>query len=281
MAMTDAVGGYGLHVRKPGGSVKDGDAIMVMRDDLDAFLKELLNPEGFKDYGPNGLQIEGSDRIARIGFAVSATAHSVSAAVERNAQALIVHHGLFWKFHGPRTLVGPFAQRVFPLVRNHINLFAYHLPLDAHPDVGNAATLGRAVGLAGQQPFGDYQGCPTGVKGVFVEPLSAVALRDRLSEVLDHPVLFATPDQSMTVRSAGIITGGANRDWPLALHEGLDAYITGEMSEHDWHEAQEAGIHMYAGGHNATECLGIQALMERVRNAFDVECFFVPSDNPA
>jgi len=254
---------------------------MLMRDDLDAFLKELLKPQDFADYGPNGLQIEGIERIERIAFAVSATADSAAVAVERNAEALIVHHGLFWKFHGPKTLTGPFARRVFPLVRNRISLFAYHLPLDAHPTVGNAASLGRAIGLVDRQPFGDYQRCPTGIKGVFADPLSAAALRKRLSAVLDHPVLLATPDERATVRSAGIITGGANRDWPLALQDGLDAYITGEMSEHDWHEAREAGIHLYAGGHNATERFGVQALMERVRDAFEVECFFIPSDNPA
>lgn len=254
---------------------------MMMRDDLDAFLKELLKPQAFADYGPNGLQIEGCERIGRIAFAVSATAHSALAAAERNAQALIVHHGLFWKFHGPKTLTGPFAGRVFPLVRNHINLFAYHLPLDAHPEVGNAAGLGCAIGLVEQQPFGDYQRCPTGIKGIFAEPVSAAALRDRLSAALDHPVLLATPDERAIVRSAGIITGGANRDWPLALQDGLDAFVTGEMSEHDWHEAQEAGIHMYAGGHNATERFGVQALMERVRETFGVECFFIPSGNPA
>lgn len=261
------------------GPVKGGE--MMTRDDLDTFLKELLRPQDFADYGPNGLQIEGSRQIERIAFAVSATAHSAAAAAERNAQALIVHHGLFWKFHGPKTLTGPFARRVLPLVRNDISLFAYHLPLDAHPDVGNAASLGRNIGLVEQQPFGDYQRCPTGIKGIFAEPLSAAALRDRLAAALQHPVLFATPNEHALVRSAGIITGGANRDWPLALQDGLDAYITGEMSEHDWHESQEAGLHMYAGGHNATERFGVQALMERVRNAFDVECFFIPSDNPA
>jgi dinuclear metal center YbgI/SA1388 family protein len=248
---------------------------------LHRFLTELLKPQDFADYGPNGLQIEGAETIDRIAFAVSATAHSALLSAESHAQALIVHHGLFWKFHGPKTLTGPFARRVFPLVRNHVNLFAYHLPLDAHPEVGNAASLARALDMVKLKPFGDYEGCPTGVQGRFPEPLAAAALRDRLAEVLDHPVLLASPEEHILVRSAGIITGGANRDWPLALKAGLDAYITGEMSEHDWHESREAGLHMYAGGHNATERLGIQALMEKVQDSFDVECFFIASDNPA
>jgi dinuclear metal center YbgI/SA1388 family protein len=248
---------------------------------LHRFLTELLKPQDFSDYGPNGLQIEGSETIDRIAFSVSATAHSALLAAENGAQALIVHHGLFWKFHGPKTLTGPFARRVFPLVRNHINLFAYHLPLDAHPEVGNAASLARRLDMVDLKPFGDHEGCPTGVRGRFPEPLSAADLQGRLAEVLEHPVLLASPEEHILVRSAGIITGGANRDWPLALKEGLDAYITGEMSEHDWHESREAGLHMFAGGHHATERFGIQVLMEKVRDAFEIDCFFIPSDNPA
>ena len=253
----------------------------LTRDRLEAYFDDLLKPGDFADYGPNGLQIEGAEVVERIAFAVSATAHSVRVAAEGQAQALVVHHGLFWSFHGARTLTGPFARRVMPLVRREINLFAYHLPLDAHPEVGNAVCLARQLGLTELRPFGDHQGCPTGVRGQFHQPFTAAALQERLAEVLDHAVLLATPDGRRPVRSVGIITGGANRDWVLAWREGLDAYITGEMSEHDWHESQEAGLHMYAGGHNATEQFGIQALMVRVRERFGVESFFIPSDNPA
>lgn len=253
----------------------------IQRHELAQFLDELLSTESFADYGPNGLQVEGAEQIGRVAFAVSATADSVRIAAEREAEALIVHHGLFWKFHGPRTLTGPFARRVYPLVRHQINLFAYHLPLDAHPAVGNAAQLGRRIGLTDFQPFGDHQGRPTGIRGTFADPLPAAALAERLRSVLAHPVLLASPDPALAIGSAGIITGGANREWALALREGLDAYITGEMSEHDWHEAREAGIHMFAGGHNATEQFGVQALMAEVTDHFDVDCFFIPSDNPA
>lgn len=253
----------------------------VTRAELDAFLDDLLSPEAFADYGPNGLQIEGTEEIARIAFAVSATARSIAVAAEGRAQALIVHHGLFWKFHGPKTLTGPFARRVFPLVRKAINLYAYHLPLDAHPVVGNAAQLGLKVGLRECQPFGDHQGCPTGIRGLLTSPMTAARLQEHLAALLDHAVLLASHDPSQAIRSVGIITGGANRDWVLAKKAGLDAYITGEMSEHDWHEAQEAGVHMYAGGHNATEQFGIQALMAEIALRFDVQCVFIPSDNPA
>ena len=256
-------------------------AATTSRAELERFLTELLDPASFADYGPNGLQIEGAGEIGRIAFAVSATAHSAAMAAQQRAQALIVHHGLFWQFHGARTLTGPFARRVIPLVRQHINLFAYHLPLDAHPEIGNAAQLGRRIGLTEFDAFGNHQGRPTGISGRLTEPLSAAALRARLQATLDHPVLLATPDEQLPIRSVGIITGGANSGWKEAVAAGLDAYVTGEMSEHDWHEAREAGIHMFAGGHHATEQFGIQALMARVRDAFALDCFYIPSDNPA
>ncbi len=253
----------------------------IRRDDLTTFFTELLQPERFPDYGPNGLQIEGAERIGKIAFAVSATVRSAEAAVAAGAQALVVHHGLFWKFHGPRPLTGPFARRVFPLVRHHVNLYGYHLPLDAHLEVGNAATLARKIGLKDLQPFGEYQGVTTGAQGAFLSPPTAAALQAHLERILDHPVLLASPDPRAPIRTLGIITGGANGEWRQALAAGLDAYLTGEMSEHDWHETQEAGIHMFAGGHHATERFGIQALMEKVRETFGVECLYLPCDNPA
>jgi dinuclear metal center YbgI/SA1388 family protein len=254
---------------------------MTNRDGLGRFFDDLLQPQRFADYGPNGLQIEGAEDIETIAFAVSATADSVAQAVAAGAQALVVHHGLFWKFHGARPLTGPFARRVMPLVRHRINLFAYHLPLDAHPEIGNAASLGKRIGLSQFEPFGDYQGMPTGVKGVLGAGISAMELRNELSAVLNHDVLLSSPDANRTVYRIGIITGGANGEWTRAAKEGLDAYITGEMSEHDWHEAREAGIHMFAGGHHATESLGIQALMVAVQQSLDVRCFHIDSDNPA
>lgn len=265
-------------------SIPDNDrksAMMLDRDRLTDFFDQLLQPGAFDDYGPNGLQVEGRGAIERIAFAVSATAESVQEAVNRDAHALVVHHGLIWSFHGARPLTGPFARRVFPLVRHDINLYGYHLPLDAHLEIGNAACLARRLDLLELAPFGDHKGCPTGVCGQLALPVTAEVLRDRLAGVLNHAVLMATPDPRQIIRTVGIITGGANGDWVLARQVGLDAYVTGEMSEHDWHESQESGVHMFAGGHHATEQFGIQALMERVRERFGVECFFIPSENPA
>jgi dinuclear metal center YbgI/SA1388 family protein len=254
---------------------------MITQQQLNDFYGVLLNPQSYADYCPNGLQIEGAAQIERIAFAVSATRDSIRQAIDNQADALVVHHGLFWSFHGARPLTGAFAQRVLPLAKHNINLFGYHLPLDGHAEIGNAAILGRLIDCGQQQPFGDYKGSATGVKGVLASPLTASRLQAKLAAVLGHAVILATPDSNALIRSVGIITGGANSEWRLAAKEGLDAYITGEISEHDWHESQENGVHMFAGGHHATEQFGIQALMEKTREQFDVDCVFIGSDNPA
>jgi dinuclear metal center YbgI/SA1388 family protein len=254
---------------------------MTTAKELENFFNELLSPKLYSDYGPNGLQIEGSQKVQKIAFAVSATKESVEQAIKQNAQALVVHHGLFWKFHGVRTLTGPFAKRVLPLVRNNINLFGFHLPLDAHIEHGNAATLAQRIELQSLEAFGDYKGMPIGVKGKFSKPLKVSDLKEKIAQVLNHQVLTSSSDESAEISTMGIITGGANGDWLSAYHAGLDSYLTGEMSEHDWHEAKECGVHMFAGGHNATEQFGIQRLMELTAKKYDCECFFINSDNPA
>jgi dinuclear metal center YbgI/SA1388 family protein len=254
---------------------------MINRQQLIDFFNNLLQPDSFSDYGPNGLQIEGKEQISKIAFAVSATRDSINQAIAQQADALVVHHGLFWSFHGPKTLTGPFARRVIPLIKNDINLFGFHLPLDGHPTIGNAATLGCLLDINEPQPFGDYKGSPTGIKGRLTIPVSATVLKDNLAKILDHNVILASPDSEQLVQKIGIITGGANSEWQTAVKEGLDAYITGEISEHDWHESQEHGIHMLAGGHHATEKFGIKQLMVTARETLDVDCFYIDSDNPA
>lgn len=254
---------------------------MVYRDHLLHFLDGILQPRIFQDYGPNGLQIEGQDEITKIAFAVSATRDSVEACVASGAQAMIVHHGLFWRFHGARSVTGPFAKRVKPLIQNDINLFGYHLPLDAHIEYGNAAGLAKAVGLENLQPFALEKGAFIGVKAELPEALSGQDFARKLEKTLNHSVMHACPRDAGKVQSVGIITGGANSQWTMALADGLDAYITGEMSEHDWNEARESDIHMFAGGHHATERFGVRALQQLVEKEFQIETLFIDSENPA
>ena len=256
--------------------------VVIERNELDNFFNRILKPKEFKDYCPNGLQIEGKKDIKNIAFAVSATLESIDKAIEMRANALVVHHGLFWKHQGSQTLTGPFGRRVMNLVRQQINLFGFHLPLDAHLEIGNAKSLGNLIGLVNTEPFGDYKGCSTGIKGTLSSPTNASDLKGMLKIILKHDVILSTPNPMQEIKSIGIITGGANSDWRLAAEENLDAYITGEISEYDWHESKEAGVHMFAGGHNATETFGIQALQQKVIESFpEVECSFISSLNPA
>ena len=254
----------------------------IDRKELEKLFNKVLKPHDFKDYCPNGLQIEGRKDIRNIAFAVSASLDSIERAIEMRANALVVHHGLFWNYQGGKTLTGPFGRRAMSVARHQMNLFGYHLPLDAHAEIGNAKSLANLIGLSNTEPFGDYKGSPTGVKGILSTPSKASELQSVLKIVLKHDVILATPGSEMEIKSVGIITGGANSDWKLAAKENLDAYITGEISEYDWHESKEAGVHMFAGGHNATERFGIQSLQQKVMETFpEVECFFIDSDNPA
>ncbi len=253
----------------------------VERKELEKFFDVILSPQQYKDYGPNGLQIEGADHISKIAFAVSAQKKSIEKAVEIGAQCLVVHHGLFWSFHGTKPITKSFAKRVRPLIKNDINLFGYHLPLDGHIEYGNAASLGKKLGLTNLCNFGDYKGMPTGVKGVFETPKTPEELKELISKVVEHAVIHSNAEDVSEIKSLGIITGGANSGWKDASHEGLNAYLTGEMSEHDYHESRESDVHMFAAGHNATEKFGIKALMGLVEQNFEVECVFIDSSNPA
>ncbi len=255
----------------------------MKRIELESFLNNLFKPELFDDYCPNGLQVEGRPNIEKIIFAVSATRESTEYAARKDACALIVHHGLFWKFHGTRTLTGPFAKRVFPLIKEEINLFGYHLPLDGHAEIGNAASIAMLLGLTKLSPFGMYKGASTGIKGELEKPIDALLFKKILGEKLHHSVLYSNPEETNgQIKTIGIITGGANSQWREAKSMGLDAYITGEMSEHDFHESRESGMHMFAAGHHATEKLGIQSLMKYIQKEFPtLECEFLDSENPA
>lgn len=254
----------------------------IDRAELSDFLTKLLAPEQFSDYGPNGLQIEGKTTVSKIAFAVSATVDSVAKAIAWGADTLIVHHGLFWQFHGPRAITGSFAKRVKPLIQHEINLYGYHLPLDAHLEVGNAAGLARRLGLAKLEAFALYKGAPLGCSGHLPEPIGVTTFAARLQQVCNHEVMVSSPHQDTPVQSVGIVTGGGNRYWKEAKAQGFDAFITGEMSEHDWNEAKEEGICYLAGGHHATERFGVLDLQDALLRRFPgLRCTFIDSDNPA
>ena len=254
----------------------------LTQNDLLQYLNQLMTPQLFEDYAPNGLQIEGSAHITRLAFAVSATQESIKQAIDWGAQGLVVHHGIFWKHQGARTVTGAWGERLKLCVKNDLNLFAYHLPLDAHAEIGNAVALANQLGLKDLLPFALHKKQPQGTKGTLPNPMTAKELQTKLAAVLRHAVILATPDESKLIKTIGIITGGANNDWVKAVEEGLDAYVTGEISEYNWHDAKEAGVHYFAGGHHATEKFGTQALMNKLKNDYPkLEVKFFDSLNPA
>lgn len=249
------------------------------KSELIKYFSALLSPENFDDYAPNGLQIEGPEAVSKIAFAVSATQDSIKKAIEWGAHALVAHHGVIWKYQGGRPITGAWGERIKLCVKNDLNLFAYHLPLDAHLEVGNAVSLARELSLKNITPFGPYKKQFLGAKGEFESPLSGSELKKKLEGILSHNIIHA--DAEKKIKSIGIITGGANNEWSVALNEGLDAYLTGEISEYNWHDSKEAGVHYFAGGHHATERPGIKALMERTKKDLGVEVKFFDSENPA
>lgn len=245
---------------------------------LVAYLDQYLDAAHGRDFGPNGLQVEGKGEVRRIATGVSACLELFVRAREAGADAVLVHHGLFWDGM-PRTLTGYQYRRVAELIRAELSLIAYHLPLDRHDQLGNNAVAARRFGLTDLEPFGVYEGLPIGWKGRFPDPLTKDELVARCASVYgQQPLAFlAGPAE---VKSLGIISGGAQREFHDAIAEGLDAYLTGEVSEWVMNVAKEAGVHYLAAGHYATERLGIRALGEHVAERFGVEVEFIDVPNP-
>jgi dinuclear metal center YbgI/SA1388 family protein len=242
-------------------------------------LDDLLEADSVSDYGPNGLQVEGRSEVRRVVTAVSASRALFTRAADRGADAVLVHHGILWEGSGPQALVGSFRERVRLLIENDISLIAYHLPLDRHLRLGNAAQLARRLGLDDLEPFGIHRGASAGVCGVFPEPVDVEELIAAVVEACDRePLVFE--GRGRLVSSVGIVTGGAQREYHQAVAAGLDAYITGEASEWVMHQAAEDGVHFLAAGHYATERFGIRALGGWLERERGLEVEFVDLPNP-
>ncbi len=247
----------------------------MKRDELAAYLDQLLETARFRDYCPNGLQVEGRETVMRVVAGVTASQALLDEAVRRKADAVLVHHGYFWRGEDGR-VTGIRKMRLGTLLRQDINLFAYHLPLDAHPELGNNAQLAAMMGWVSQGRFGEqdiaWQGDnPTG------ETAEALALR--LGRKLGRKVLLVGPEKKM-VRRVGWCSGGAQAYFEQAIALGLDAYVSGEISEQTVHLARESGIPYLACGHHATERGGVTALAAHLAAQFGLECEFVDIENP-
>jgi len=247
----------------------------VLREDLRAHLDSLLDAARFHDYCPNGLQVEGRERVGRIVCGVTASQALVEAAIERRADALLVHHGWFWKAEDAR-VTGFRKQRMARLLAHDISLFAYHLPLDAHPTLGNNAQLALRLGWTIQGNFAEQN---IGFVGVPSAPTLAGDLVRQLEQVLGRaPLLIGDPARK--VARIAWCSGGAQDYFEAALATGADVFVSGEIAEQTVHLARETGMSFIAAGHHATERYGVMALGAHLAEKFGIDCEFVDIDNP-
>jgi len=249
----------------------------VILEDLLQYVDTLLNVGDHPDYpgAVNGLQVDGPEDVRRIAAAVDASFETISAAAAVGAQLLIVHHGLFWK--GLRPLTGRRYRNIASLVRGKVGLYSVHLPLDAHPELGNCILLARALGLDVQGRFADFDRAPIGWWGT-VKPSTPEDFLDHVGQVVGGPVrLLSGGDHA--VRSVGIVTGAGGSFIEEAARSGLDALVTGEASHHTYVDALELGVHVVLAGHYATETYGVNALAAHLADRFDLAWDFL--DRPS
>lgn len=255
----------------------------IGRQDLMAWLNDILQPEKFADYCPNGLQVEGQPDITTLVTGVTASQALLDKAVEVGADAVLVHHGWFWRGEDP-TVRGVKRRRLATLLQNNLNLLAYHLPLDAHPDYGNNARLANVLGLIPDQTA-DGSVMTTGSKGLIwlgraseVECLGDFSIKVQ-KNLGRAPTVIG--DLQRPMERVAWCTGGAQGMFEDAIEAGVDAYLTGEISEQNAHLARESGVAFIAAGHHATERYGVKALGEAVAKQFGINVLFFDIDNPA
>ncbi len=250
---------------------------MISRDEIINFTDEYLNSREISDISRNGLQIEGKKHIKKIAFGVSASLECMKKAAEGGADMLITHHGLLWGHEAPFT--GTLKKKLEFMFSADMNLCAWHLPLDMHPECGNNAQLMKMIGAEIGSPFGRFKGNYAGFSGTFTSPVNIDDIIFLLKQRLDsQPFCFRFGRNE--IRTVAIVSGGAAGSFSEAIEKGLDLYITGEPSEQSQELARETGSNFIAAGHYNTEKPGVQALSEVIRGKFGVETFFADVPNP-
>jgi dinuclear metal center YbgI/SA1388 family protein len=243
------------------------------RDEILAYAKDLLDLDAYPDYGPMGMQVPGSREVSRVACAVSSSLEFFERAAEANADLLLVHHGLFWD-RDPRAIDEPLKRRLQALFDADMTLAAYHLALDAHPEVGNNVLLARELGIEPQNRFAEL-----GFGGPLAEPAGIEAFAGRVRDALGgEPLVFAHGPER--IERAAVVTGGGGRLLPDAAREDYHLLLTGEPEEWSLQASKELGVHFVAAGHYATERIGIKALAERLSERFGLEWEFVELPNP-
>jgi dinuclear metal center YbgI/SA1388 family protein len=248
----------------------------IDREVLTAYLDETLEAGRFKDYGPNGLQVEGRARIRKLVSGVTASLALIDAAIAEGADAILVHHGLFWRGQDGR-VTGWMRQRLGRLIEHDISLLAYHLPLDAHVSLGNNAQWGARLGLVADARFGDQD---LGFIGAAPEGCTLSDLVQKAEQVMGRK-LTVVPGDGRAIRRVAWCSGGAQGHFESAIAAGADVFLTGEISEPQAHYARETGVAFVACGHHASERYGAQALADAAAHRFGIEHLFIDIDNPA
>ena len=245
------------------------------RNELEVYLNQLLEIPRLRDYCPNGLQVEGKDNIQTVISGVTASLDLLQAAAAANADAIIVHHGYFWRGENER-LVGLKHRRIALLMSHEINLFAYHLPLDIHPEFGNNVQLGQKLGLIETGRFGEQD---IAMHGNLTQAMTLGELGTKISQsLLRDPMMVGDSDKP--IRRVAWCTGAAQSYFDEAIQLGVDAFITGEISEQTVHNARESGVAFISAGHHATERYGVQALGAHLAQQFGMTHQFIDIDNP-
>ncbi len=250
---------------------------------LESLLNQKLSPELIKDYCPNGLQVEGRTEVKKIITGVTASIALIEKAIATKADAILVHHGYFWKGES-ESIRGMKGARIRALIKNDINMYAYHLPLDVHPEIGNNTQLAKLLNI---QIEGGLESTPQSVAlyGSLNAPVSAIELSQRIEAALNRKPLYIAPDYvapetDKLIKTVGWCTGGGQHYIELAAAKGLDAFISGEVSERTTYSAREQQIHFFNAGHHATERYGVKALGEWLEKEHGFEVEFVDIDNP-
>lgn len=244
---------------------------------LENILNQHLESFKFKDYCPNGLQVEGRSEVKRIVTGVTACQALIDQAIEHKADAILVHHGFFWK-NEAAVVTGMKRRRLQALLNHDINLYGYHLPLDVHPELGNNAQLAKRLGITLKRGLEAWDPRSVAMVGKLEEPISGEEFALRIEQVLQRKPLHIANGHN--IQKVGICTGGGQSYLGLAAEQGLDAFISGEISENTVHTAREMGIDYFAAGHHATERYGAQALGEWLAETHDLDVTFIDVDNP-
>ncbi|PLT23370.1 Nif3-like dinuclear metal center hexameric protein [Pseudoalteromonas sp. MelDa3] len=249
----------------------------MQRREFNQLLNDILKPQLIKDFCPNGLQVEGKNEIKKIVTGVTASQALIEAAIEQQADAILVHHGFFWKGES-QPITGMKKRRIGALLAHDINLFGYHLPLDIHPAVGNNAQLAKLLDIeieTGLEPTSNS----VAMKGRLKTPLSGEDFADKIAKVLNRTPLTSLV-RSTKIETIALCTGGGQGYIDLAAEQGIDAYLTGEASEQTIHSSREQNIDFFAAGHHATERYGVKALGELLAQEHGFDVTFIDIDNP-